>query len=85
MPALRVMVVRYDDKIITEMTMDVFMTRLIRRFLKTAPDHKWKLWKLFKTKDLKDAEMAEALNAAWKSLKTDLFTVGFKPATWMDE
>ena len=82
MSSLRVMVIRYDDKIITEMTMDDFMMRLTGRFLREMPPLRRMA---FMSSHTRDAQMAAALNDAWKALRTDLFTVGFKLSTWVDE
>jgi hypothetical protein len=82
MSSLRVLVVRYDDKIITEMGLDTFMERLTRRLLDTMPDHRRKF---FLKEQVRDEQIAMALREAWLSLRTDLFTVGFKLSTWVDE
>lgn len=82
MSSLRVLVVRYDKKIITEMSMDTFMERLTRRVLDTMPDFRRKL---FISKDKMDEEVAVAMREAWLSLRTDIFSVGFKLSTWVDE
>jgi hypothetical protein len=76
MPALRVMVVRFDDAIITEMTMDAFMMDLTRKLLEELPEKRF-------GQDKRDADIASALNKAWLSLRRDLFSVGHKLNTWI--
>jgi hypothetical protein len=62
--------------------MDDFMMRLVGRFLREMPPLRRMA---FMSSHKRDAQMAAALNDAWRNLKTDLFTVGFKPSTWVDE
>jgi hypothetical protein len=82
MPSLMVKVIRYDGKLITDMSMDTFMSLLTKKLLDAMPDQRRKL---FMTQDLRDEQISMALREAWLSLRTDLFAVGFKLSTWVDE
>jgi len=78
MASLRVLVVRYDDKIITELTMDAFMAKLTKRLLDQLPDKRF-------GQDKRDEQVASALRDAWLALRSDMFSVGFKLSTWVGE
>ena len=81
MASLRVAVIRYDEKVIHELTMDQFMAKLISKFLGEVPDLRRKL---FMSKDKMDEELSSALLRSWIKVRTDLFSVGFKLRTWVD-
>jgi len=78
MASLRVLVVRYDDKIITEMSVDTFMEKLTKKYLDQLPDKRF-------GQDKRDEQAAVALRDAWLALRSDIFSVGFKLSTWVGE
>jgi len=78
MKSLRVEVVRYDDKLVSHMSMDTFMERLTKKLLESLPPKRF-------GQDKRDAQMAASLREAWLNLRTEMYAVGFKLKTWVDK